>query len=121
MHGFSSAPCPNPCNYHTNFTADRKRPLTKDRPRDRALPVPPPVYRAARRPGGQQEGQGIRHRLRPDKTRLMEDRAEDEHRRNVDQPLTEDIENLSRKETATISRYFGRKLALWTIPCYRLT
>lgn len=51
-------------------------------------------------PGGQQEGQGIRHRLRPDKTRLMEDRAEDEHRRNVDQPLTEDIENLSRKETA---------------------
>lgn len=72
-------------------------------------------------PGGQQEGQGIRHRLRPDKTRLMEDRAEDEHRRNVDQPLTEDIENLSRKETATISRYFGRKLALWTIPCYRLT
>ena len=47
--------------------------------------------------------------------------AEDEHRRNVDQPLTEDVENLSRKETATISRYFGRKLALWTIPCYRLT
>ena len=78
-------------------------------------------FQAQLEAGGQQEGQGIRHRLRPDKTRLMEDRAEDEHRRNVDQPLTEDIENLSRKETATISRYFGRKLALWTIPCYRLT
>ena len=50
-------------------------------------------------PGAQQE-QHILHRLRPDKTRFVDDRAEDEHRWNVDQPLTGDIDDLSRKETA---------------------
>ena len=76
-------------------------------------------------PGGQQEGQGIRHRLRPDKTRLMEDRAEDEHRRNVDQTLTEDIENLSRKETATISRKTVmsrlKRAGEWKLPFGKMT
>ena len=40
MQRFSSVPCPNSCNYHTNFTADRKRSLIKDRLHDCALPVP---------------------------------------------------------------------------------
>ena len=40
MQRFSSVPCLNPCNYHTNFTADRKRSLTKDRLHDCAPPAP---------------------------------------------------------------------------------
>ena len=40
MQRFSSVPCLNPCNYHTNFTADRKRSLTKGRLHDCAPTVP---------------------------------------------------------------------------------
>ena len=40
MQRFSSVPCLNPCNYHTSFTADQKRSLTKGRLHDCAPPVP---------------------------------------------------------------------------------
>ena len=44
-------------------------------------------------PNSQQQRQYIRHRLRPDQSCFVKDRAEDEHSRNVDKPLTGDIDD----------------------------
>ena len=47
----------------------------------------------------------IRHRLSPDQSCFVKDRPEDEHSRNVDKPLTGDIDNQGfRCRTAGLQR-----------------
>ena len=56
-------------------------------------------------PNSQQQRQDIRHRLCPDQSCFVKDRPKDEHRRNVDQPLTGDIDDQGfRRRAAGLQR-----------------
>ena len=63
-------------------------------------------------PHSQQQRQDIRHRLCPDQSCFVKDRPKDEHRRNVDQPLTGDIDDQGFHRRAAGLQRIGQHIPL---------